>query len=272
MSSARWGIGLFFFGLICPPAVFASRAVTILTSDFTLSGEETKEITASYSGFSDGEEIRIKGAFFKDGSTNYFGYTKNGDVWIKNSAATTEQILVTLPMWQGKIQIRNDGNDSGFSGSGEYLFKLRYYYNSSSSDWSENALHVTIIASTPTCTPSPSSTPTPTINTFVPATSTPLLTLTPTPSSNPISVSLIEIKPSILASRSDILGIQIDASTGATEYISSEPVIQIPKEHSLRTLAQVLVGIGTLIGILATILSVRQSFIWKNEHHHHREL
>jgi hypothetical protein len=68
---------LLIFGfLISAGEIFAARNLTITSSKTSLEADEEMSITASSSGFTNGEKIYIKGAFFKDGSSNYFGFNK----------------------------------------------------------------------------------------------------------------------------------------------------------------------------------------------------
>lgn len=106
-------------------------------------------ISASISGFTDGEQIYLKAAFFKEGSTNYFGFIKKGEEWVKNSTTALEQKQITIGSWDGNSSVKSDFSDTGFSGSGSYNFKLGFYYitsggNTSSINWSENVLSVKV--------------------------------------------------------------------------------------------------------------------------------
>jgi len=158
--------------------------------------DEEIVITASVSGFTPGETIYVKGAFYKDRSTNYFGYTKNGDLWIKNSAKTIGQRQVVIGAWDGTITVKSDYSDSGFSGNGNYLLKMGFYTlakdgDPGSVDWSDNSIIVSLTQPQPTMTPTVIPKPT--------VTSKP--TDTPTPTAPPISDS-----PTIQYSAGDVLG------------------------------------------------------------------
>jgi hypothetical protein len=159
------------FFLIClflvlfTPCAQASRKL-VITSDknFLLENQELT-ISASASGFSTGEKIYLKGSFYKDGSTNYFGYTKNGESWIRNSATSLDQRIVEIGVWDNLVLVKIDSSDSGFNGSGNYKFKLGYYYitsggNISSINWSENNLDIKLegFTTTPTNIPTPKTT------------------------------------------------------------------------------------------------------------------
>lgn len=146
--------------LVCllPQNALAARSITITSDRNSLFGSDEMNISASISGFTNGEKIYLKGAFFKDGSTNYFGYTKSGDSWIKNSTTATDQRVVEIGNWDTNTIVRSDFNDSGYTGKGDYKFKLGYYYltsggNLSSVNWSANTLSLTLDAPAPTQAP-----------------------------------------------------------------------------------------------------------------------
>lgn len=114
--------------IIFVPSVYAARSMTVNAGKSSLLGNEDVTITASASGFTDGETIYIKGAFFQSGSSNYFGYTKSGDAWIKNSTSNTSQRAVKIGDWDGTLVVKSDFTDSGYKGEGDYSFKVGYYY------------------------------------------------------------------------------------------------------------------------------------------------
>lgn len=138
---------------------FAARNLEITSDKSSIFKNEELNIVASVSGFVSSEKIYLKGAFYKDGSSNYFGLTKFNDSWIKNSTTALSQKEVIIDSWDNNILVKPDFNDSGFSGSGEYKFKVGFYYltssgNLSSVNWS-NDINIKIEA-IPTETPTPS--------------------------------------------------------------------------------------------------------------------
>lgn len=146
------------FTLNTSPAI-SSRSVSVTSDKTSLFGEEELILSASISGFTDGETIYLKGAFFKEGSTNYFGYTKKDDTWVKNSTTAVNQRQVTIGQWDGLAIVRSDFNDSGYTGKGAYNLKLGYYYitsggNVSSVNWSSNILSIVLDQPIPTPTES----------------------------------------------------------------------------------------------------------------------
>ena len=187
------GIGILVWLLTayCSP-LCAARSLSITSNTSSLFGDEEVTISASASGFTDGETIYIKGALYQEGSTNYFGYTKKDSDWIKNGETTTNQRSVIIGQWDQNLVVKSDFTDSGFKGEGDYKLKVGFYYmtsggNLSGVNWSNNNVTVSLNEPDPTPSNSPTPTNTPTntpANTPTSAhtpTSTPKPTATPTP-------------------------------------------------------------------------------------------
>ncbi len=140
---------------------FAARNLTITSNKSSLANDDELVIVSSTSGFTNGEKIYVKGAFFKDGSSNYFGFTKSNGDWIKNSTNALSQREIIIGAWDNNQIVKPDFSDNGFIGSGNYKFKLGFYYltssgNASSINWSNNDLNINIDF-TPTEAPAPTS-------------------------------------------------------------------------------------------------------------------
>ncbi len=113
----------------------------------------TPEVIDSNQAFSASITIRLasnpnttfylKGAFVKSGSSNYFGQTKVNGSWIKNSGSYSSQKQITTDSsgnFSGSLEFMVDPLDSGFTGTGEYLFKVaRYSSSGSGPTWSNQA-------------------------------------------------------------------------------------------------------------------------------------
>lgn len=101
----------------------------------------------------------LKGAFKKGDSSNYLGQTSVGNSWIKNNSSYSSQFKIETDkdgIWEGKIKIRPDPDDSGFDGTGDYIFKVGRYTDTGSGPTWSNELSLKINAvSVPA--PSPSS-------------------------------------------------------------------------------------------------------------------
>lgn len=197
--------------------VLAARSLSITADKETLFGDEETVITASSSGFVNGETIYIKGAFYQDGINNYFGYTKNSDTWVKNGESTTSQKQIKVGDWDGKLSVKSDFSDSGFKGEGSYKFKVGFYYitsggNISSVNWSSNALDIGLNEPDPTTTPTNTPAPAPT-NTPMP---------TPTPSKSPTATP-VKISPSSSVLSVSSISSQLLSSNSAVLGITREP-------------------------------------------------
>lgn len=242
--------------------VHAVRKITIQSDTTHLSGEQSAQVYASMSGMIDGEKLRIKGAFFSPGSTNYFGYTKSSDVWVKNGASTSDQREVEIGKWDGYAEVKSDFSDSGYSGEGDYLLKLGFYYYTqsgtlSSVQWSENSIPFVINA------PDPSATPVPTL--------APTVTRTPTYVPEPTVEGTASVRaPSVFVPSMALSFGILGASTTATATGEA----QMP-ETSFSPLA---VGTGKLtpgmaalliigsVGCLSAVaVSLQRTDIWKKQ-------
>ncbi|OGG21535.1 hypothetical protein A3D03_02335 [Candidatus Gottesmanbacteria bacterium RIFCSPHIGHO2_02_FULL_40_13] len=184
ISSVLFSIGLIFSS----ESVYGARSVKIDSFEDSFHNDEEGEVQVSLIGFDEGEEIRVKGAFAGDGSTNYFGFTKIGGEWIKNSTKSEDQPVVNVTSWDYKLKIKPDPADSGFHGTDDYNFKIGFYYltaggNLSSVNWSEAVkVHIDFV---------PSPTPLPTIL----PTSTSVIVPTAIPTSTPKAIT--KINPTI---------------------------------------------------------------------------
>lgn len=83
----------------------------------------------------------LKGAFKKADTANYFGQTLVSGSWIKNGSSYSSQFPLTSDSfgnWSGSLEIKPDSGDSGFNGTGDYIFKVARYTNSGSGpSWSD---------------------------------------------------------------------------------------------------------------------------------------
>lgn len=252
----------------CAPQVFAARSMTISGAASSLSGDDILTVVASPSGFIDGEMILIKGAFFQSGTSNYFGYTKNNDVWIKNSGSNSTQRSVKIGEWDGLLQTKVDYGDSGYKGENDYSFKIRFYYGSSlTADWSTNELVVSISEPDPTITPQPTPThvPTPTQILFSP-------TPVPTPSSTvahtiiPLrTISLVTVTQQITPDgQMRVLGV-VDNTSGDNEIqreVSSTSGAEIVPVNNLRSFSIALAFVASGFALLSIVAIWHNIKIW----------
>lgn len=163
----------------------------------------------------------LKGAFKKSDSTNYFGQTQVNGNWIKNSASSTQQFRIdtTSTSWTGQISVMPDSSDSGYSGSGQYLFKLaRYDGNGTNLTWSDETpiqINGNPTASSPTIISTPSPTHTPSLN----------------PSPSPLTSTSPIIFPTNQASDqpiASIAGVIQDLTSPSPAEITNNPPITNP--------------------------------------------
>lgn len=124
------------------PSTTSKPSQTFVITSMPNNISSTEEISTQIqlSNFSPTTSFYLKGAFFKNGSTNYFGKTQVFGNWIKNSENYAKQFLITtdsLGNWTGSFKVMVDSDDSGFSGSGKYAFKVgRYSQTGSGPNWS----------------------------------------------------------------------------------------------------------------------------------------
>lgn len=113
----------------------------------------------------------LKGAFKKSDSSNYFGLTKVSGSWIKNGSSYASQFPITLDSsghWSGNLEVKPDSDDSGFTGTGNYVLKAaRYTSSGSGPTWSsETTINITSVNNNQSPTPTnPPVSPSPTTST-----------------------------------------------------------------------------------------------------------
>lgn len=135
----------------------------------------------------------LKGAFKKAGNLNYFGLTKVSGNWVKNSKSYTNQFLVTtnlLGNWSGILESKPDVEDLGFTGNGDYIFKIGRYDPTESNPsvlWS-NGLTIRIIVTETESGKTLISTVSPVANSPIPSSNSLKVTTSSQPKSYSVSV------------------------------------------------------------------------------------
>lgn len=247
---------IFSIFLLFPSQVFAARNITISSDKSTLTGDEEMIVTTSLSGFEDGEVIYIKGAFYKEGSINYFGYTNYDSNWIKNSQTLTDQKQVKIGEWDGNISVKSDFSDSGFGGNGDYKFKIGYYYttsggNLSSINWS-NILDVNLNEPNPTPTPQPSPSPTQTPTPSPTPKSTASITQkspSPTPLKKPTPTPSPSGSPQVLGQKDLAEGF---AELGAADIVNSPTPGPTTYDSPFnKNVSKILIGVGVFLVVVS---------------------
>lgn len=106
----------------------------------SISSDESFIVKVKLTGYVANSNYYVKGAFFKEGSINYFGKTFVSGNWIKNSENFTKQYQISTNSngdFEGEIKLMADPDDSGFDGTGSYRLKVgRYNSSGSGPTWS----------------------------------------------------------------------------------------------------------------------------------------
>lgn len=127
------------------PQPIITFEVTSLPSKVTSS--ESFTIKVSLKNLTVNSKYYLKGAFLIDGGSNYFGKTKVGGEWVKNNQTFSSQLPITtdpLGYWNGEITLMPDSEDSGFTGSGPYIFKVARYNSSGSGPTWSNPINIEV--------------------------------------------------------------------------------------------------------------------------------
>ena len=266
------------------PENASSSASPIPSSTFSISStpteitsEETFKVSVTLS-LTDkpNTQCYLKGAFrHPDNPNNYFGRTLVGSSWIKNSDGAINQFPITTDQngyWTGTLDLQPDSEDSGFLGTGDYLFKVGFYSSSgaevSSVSWSnEVTIKITQtssddnqeIASTalsPSPSTSPEASPSPSKTAVKSSKPTPSESPKTSPKKNSVARLLEEIKISPLPA---ILG----ASTSSSQASNAAQPKSLLKGADTKSL--ILIGLGILIVLLGVYFAFGQypRKLWK---------
>lgn len=267
-----WFISILFLLLLASP-VYAKISLNI--DNFTPE-EDYYSVDAHIEGSASDSAYYVQAMFTKPDGANYLGFTwsRNGDWFKYNSSPDPDFIKANFPLLNGsqvrKILLKPDQDDTGYTGPGEYLLKLkRYTGNSGSGEYSNTLIvQLTQATSTPEPTPTTTSTPTPTkfaesveptptptrsptqVPTRVP-TKTPTYAVTATPTQ--IHINKV-IKTSSIATSSASISATI--TTKLSSAVSTTPSSAILGTESSRSnfLNKLLVILGLLIVIPASLL------------------
>lgn len=175
---------------------FISRFSSVSAAEIILSDIDTAEITKVDQELtvplelkinsSDGTVYYLRGAFFKEGKSQYCGYTWNGSEWYNGPFTSGDGwkklLTVTIASDSAKteIKVKVDSSDSHCREPGDYLFKvLRYTEAGNSSGDDQTPLKIRIALPSPTATTAPSATNAPVKSQSVSA-EKPKITLLPT--------------------------------------------------------------------------------------------
>lgn len=134
------------------PTPFSSTSsFTISNSPSQINSDQSFTISVNLSLPNNPNTIfYLKGTFKKSDGSNYFGLTKVSNSWVKNGSSYSSQYPITTDTsgnWSGNLEIQPDSEDSGFSGSGDYIFKIARYTSSGSGPTWSNESNINIIQS-----------------------------------------------------------------------------------------------------------------------------
>lgn len=222
------------------PSTSQSSSFTISNIPSQINSDQsfTVSITLSLSD-KPNTNFYIKGAFKKPDGSNYFGLTKVSGNWVKNNSTYSNQFSITtdsLGNWSGNIEVQPDNDDGGFSGSGDYIFKVAKYNPLS---WSNE---VTIHINNAKNTQDPFSSQTPIYTEVTP---------TPAPSKSPNKT---------VRKVASVAGVSKSAISASSSASSTSANIKIANQKQINIF--VLMGI---IFIIAGVGSLGYIFLRKNE-------
>lgn len=203
-----------FFSLEAHAASLTLQSTT--TQLFDISDEYTVDVSITISA-TDGVQYYLRGVFYKEGSTNYCGYTWNGAQWFNGPYSSDEGWKYFLPItiqndqWSGQLKAKIDSSDSGCKESGTYHFKIQRFTASGGSSFdTQTALSVAVVLPTPT--PAPTAKPT--------------LTVKPSPTERPTATVKPSPTPKVILSPTPTQEENGDALTKKTLYqtVTSTPI------------------------------------------------
>lgn len=244
---------IFFFFL--PKKTFAV-SVTVTNAPSAVF-EDPFDITVQVSGGKANATNFLRISLYKNGTTQYFGYTYNGTDW-HNDSDGTNYFPITIGSdgkWSGTLRGKIDSLSKYYTGSGSYGLKVRRYTSKDYYTWSNENL-LTIDAPTPTPTPSatPSQTPS----------STP--TSTPRQTSTPIKQATSSVSSSIPIGTK--AGADFISGVSQSSVLGTNSALATPKNEKVETMAssetnlpKIFLVVGFII-ILASIgVYLRQRWI-----------
>lgn len=145
--------------VILPKQTFAAFEFSSAQNAITDTEEMIISVSLDLSSSTANNTYYLRGAFYKEGTTQYFGFTINNQGEAYNGPFSDCQKLYGITVdaegnWTGEIKVKADPEDSAFEGSGDYLLKVSRYTTSCSNTWADTEpINVTI---TQTVFPSPS--------------------------------------------------------------------------------------------------------------------
>lgn len=218
------------------PAPTSSSSFTISNTPSQINSDQSFTVSINLTS---NTAYFCKGAFKKADSSNYFGFTLVSGNWIKNGSSYSSQYLCANNF---NLEVKPDVDDSGYTGSGDYIFKVGSYdQDGGSLTWSNE---VTVkINNVNNDSSNDQSTPQPISNFSSSASTQPTIIKSPSP------------KPT----QSLKYSYQIASVAAATASATSSGKVEIKNEKQINPL----VWIG-LIFIFAGIGTVGYIYLYKN--------
>jgi len=172
---------LIFLSLLFPQKIFAVT-VTVDSYPPTISSAPFS-LTVSVLGANPGKNY-LRADLFKEGTSNYFGETYNGNEWYFGPSGTSYfpvDIISSTSTASATFQAQvGEPSSTDYSGPGAYKLRIRRY-TSASSYAPSDPYDITIDIPTPSPTPSPTASSSPSSASSPTATPTPTKTASPTP-------------------------------------------------------------------------------------------
>ncbi|OGD87062.1 hypothetical protein A2870_02805 [Candidatus Curtissbacteria bacterium RIFCSPHIGHO2_01_FULL_41_11] len=246
------------FFLVFTPQVFAAFNFSTSKQTVTDTEELSVSINLDLSTSTANNAYYLRGAFYKEGTTQYFGYTQDNSGNFYNGPYGNCQSLFKITVdaegnWSGEIKVKVDYENSYFKGSGEYLFKVGRYTESCNITWADSEPSKISITQTVIPSASPTSTPTPTTNDSTNKTST--KSPTPTPKPAPATTVKSTKSPTLSPKNSPQVLAEKNQNSNETATPSASPDVPSPSpspasSSSKYKIASLLSGTGlALIGV-----------------------
>lgn len=226
----------------------------------------------------DGTVYYLRGVFYKPSTSNYCGYTWNGNTYFKGPYSTNEGWKNFLPItvqqgsWSGQLKAKIDIEDNACKEPGTYNFKIQRFTQNSSSGSFDSQEPQSIEVNFPTQTPIPSDIPKPT-NTLVPTktpvpeptsapTKTPTPSKTPTPTSTPKkSPTPTKIKDNVEGAEDESLPIEDSNIFEASEeaYVATESEKSAKEGIFITPAIFFILGTLCLVGMAISIYKTKKT-------------
>lgn len=133
-----------------PSSVSSTSSFTISNTSSQINSDQSFTVSVNLSlSNSPNTSFYLKGAFKKADGSNYFGQTLVSGIWVKNGATFTNQYPITTDSsgnWSGNLEIQPDSEDSGFTGTGDYIFKVGRYTSAGSGPTWSNESNIKIVS------------------------------------------------------------------------------------------------------------------------------